>query len=131
MGKTLQYVKEFSFKPEHFCVGGSVAKYAKGGAVRDDVAQDKKLVAKAVHKHEKTMHKGKPLTQLKKGGPVLEKGTGERYASREEMVKHEAEETPRMQREEPVQRSVRKGVPVASREPLIAIVTPTTRSAKR
>jgi hypothetical protein len=131
MGKTLQYVKEFSFKPEHFCVGGSVAKYAKGGAVRDDVAQDKKLVAKAVHKHEKALHKGKPLTKLKNGGPAFEKATGERYPSREVMVKHEAEETPRMRREELVQRSVRKGVPVASREPLIAIVTPTTRSAKR
>lgn len=33
-----------------------------------DVAKDKSLVKKAVHKHEKTMHPGKPLTKLKKGG---------------------------------------------------------------
>lgn len=28
----------------------------------------KKEVAKAVHKHEKAMHPGKPLTKLAKGG---------------------------------------------------------------
>ena len=33
-----------------------------------DVAKDKSVVKKAVHKHEKTMHPGKPLTKLKKGG---------------------------------------------------------------
>jgi hypothetical protein len=33
-----------------------------------DKAKDKSVVKKAVHKHEKTMHPGKPLTKLKKGG---------------------------------------------------------------
>jgi len=33
-----------------------------------DLAQDKKMVAGAVHKHEKKMHPGKPMTKLKKGG---------------------------------------------------------------
>ena len=35
---------------------------------KKDLAQDKKMVAKAVHKHEKSMHPGKPMTKLKKGG---------------------------------------------------------------
>jgi hypothetical protein len=40
----------------------------KGGSVHSDVAMDKKVVSKAVHKHEAAMHPGKPLTKLKKGG---------------------------------------------------------------
>lgn len=40
----------------------------KGGAVHSDVAMDKKIVKKAVHKHEAAMHPGKPMTKLKKGG---------------------------------------------------------------
>ncbi len=40
----------------------------KGGSVHSDVAMDKKVVAKAVHKHEAAMHPGKPMTKLKKGG---------------------------------------------------------------
>ena len=35
---------------------------------KKDLAQDKKLIAGAVHKHEKSMHPGKPMTKLKKGG---------------------------------------------------------------
>ena len=34
----------------------------------NDVKQDKKMVTGAVHKHEKTMHPGKPMTKLAKGG---------------------------------------------------------------
>lgn len=37
---------------------------------KKDLAQDKKMIAGAVHKHEKAKHKGQPLTQLKKGGPT-------------------------------------------------------------
>jgi hypothetical protein len=33
-----------------------------------DAAKDKAVVKKAVHKHEKAMHPGKPLTKLAKGG---------------------------------------------------------------
>jgi hypothetical protein len=33
-----------------------------------DLKQDKKMSAGAVHKHEKRMHPGKPMTKLKKGG---------------------------------------------------------------
>ena len=35
---------------------------------KTDLKQDKKMVAGAVHKHEKTMHPGKPMTKLAKGG---------------------------------------------------------------
>ena len=37
---------------------------------KKDLAQDKKMVAGAVHKHERAKHKGQPLTKLKKGGPT-------------------------------------------------------------
>ena len=35
---------------------------------KSDLKQDKKMVAGAVHKHEKKLHPGKPMTKLKKGG---------------------------------------------------------------
>ena len=35
---------------------------------KKDLAQDKKMVASAVHKHEKSMHPGKTPTKLKAGG---------------------------------------------------------------
>ena len=35
---------------------------------KKDLAQDKKMIAAAVHKHEKARHKGQPMTKLKKGG---------------------------------------------------------------
>jgi len=35
---------------------------------KKDLAQDKKMVASAVHKHEAKMHPGKPMTKLAKGG---------------------------------------------------------------
>jgi len=33
-----------------------------------DLKQDKKMMAGAVHKHEKALHPGKPMTKLKAGG---------------------------------------------------------------
>jgi hypothetical protein len=61
-----------------------------------------------------------------KGGAVVEKATGESYPSRKAMVKHEREETPRMQREELVEKAsvrapARRSVPVAPQTPLIAL----------
>lgn len=35
---------------------------------KKDLKQDKKMVAGAVHKHEKTLHPGKPMTKLRAGG---------------------------------------------------------------
>ena len=43
---------------------------AKGGKVKSDMAQDKATVRKAVHKHERAMHPGKPLTKMRNGGKV-------------------------------------------------------------
>lgn len=37
---------------------------------KKDLKQDKKMIAGAVHKHEKKLHPGKPMTKLKKGGPT-------------------------------------------------------------
>ena len=89
------YVKEFSF-------GGKVTPAA------------------AVHKHEKALHPDKPMTKMAKGGKVMEKGM-----SRKAMMKHEKEETPRMQREEIMQKSSmrapRRSVPVAPMAPMIAM----------
>jgi hypothetical protein len=55
--------------------------YARGGhadvakdkamisaAMKKDMAQDKAMVKTAVHKHEKSMHKGEPLTKMTMGG---------------------------------------------------------------
>jgi hypothetical protein len=94
------YVKEFSF-------GGKVTPAA------------------AVHKHEKALHPDKPMTKMAKGGKVMEKATGETYPSRKAMMMHEKEETPRMQREEIMQKSSmrapRRSVPVAPMAPMIAM----------
>jgi hypothetical protein len=46
-----------------------MSEYKKGGKVKhSDVKMDKAMMKKAVHKHEKAMHPGKPLTKLKHGG---------------------------------------------------------------
>jgi hypothetical protein len=92
-------------------------KLAKGGAVHEDVAMDKKNMAKAVHKHEKALHKGEPLTKLAKGGKV---------ARVEAMDKREMAATPNMRREametrRKVEAPARRSVPVASKEPMLAM----------
>ena len=35
---------------------------------KKDLKQDKATAAKAVHKHERAMHKGQPMTKMAKGG---------------------------------------------------------------
>ena len=46
-----------------------MSEYAKGGKVKHaDVKMDKEMMKKVVHKHERAMHPGKPLTKLKHGG---------------------------------------------------------------
>jgi len=118
-----KYVKDFEFSEpagfsgssgkvmvKGYARGGKTAscggsRYKEGGEVnKTDIKQDKAVIKTAVHKHEKSMHKGEPLTKLKKGGSVVEKATGERYPSRKAMMKHEREETPTMQREEVMER---------------------------
>lgn len=99
-----KYVKDFEFGKEAGFTG-SAKGYAKGGKVCKD----------AVHAHERNMHPKEPLTPLKKGG-MFEKATGERYASKAAMVKHERKETPRMEREEVMQKTkqVRRGPAMAA-----------------
>jgi hypothetical protein len=131
-----KYVKDFEF-PEHAGFSGSSGKvmvkgYARGGKAmceggrykeggevgKSDIAQDKAMVRTAVHKHEKSMHPGEKMTKLKKGG-VVEKATGEKYASRKEMMKHEREESPRMQREE-----MMKSRSMVNRDPRVPLIAP-------
>jgi hypothetical protein len=47
-------------------VGRRMAKGGESGNA--DLKQDKALVKTAVHKHERAMHPGKPMTKLRKGG---------------------------------------------------------------
>jgi hypothetical protein len=65
-----KYVKEFEF-------GGSTNRYVKayyrGGKVEGsdaDLKQDKAMIGTAVHKHERALHPGKPMTKLATGGTV-------------------------------------------------------------
>ena len=46
----------------------------EGGMAHKDVKMDKKVVQKAVNKHESRLHKGQPMTKLAKGGGIESKG---------------------------------------------------------
>lgn len=126
MGKTLKYVKEFDFGPQKTYVQGysrgGKACYAEGG--KADIAQDKAMVKAAVHKHEKGMHPGKPLTKLAKGGMPEVRA----------MAKRESVSTPMMEKRAAMQResikapaaplaAIRRRMPVAPSEPLVAMKT--------
>jgi hypothetical protein len=92
-------------------------RYAEGGKVHSDAAMDKKAVKTAVHKHEKSMHKGEPLTKLARGGKV---------PKIEAMDKREMAVTPTMRRDammasRKVEAPARRSVPVAPREPMLAM----------
>jgi hypothetical protein len=49
-------------------VGDGKGKMAKGGMAHKDVKMDKKMMQKAVNKHEGRLHKGATMTKLAKGG---------------------------------------------------------------
>ncbi|CAB4130714.1 hypothetical protein UFOVP126_11 [uncultured Caudovirales phage] len=149
------YVKEFDFGTKKsdggavkYAMGGAV-KYAKGGSCDSGYAKGGKVQAPGFKgqtmiadksslgikgnknpgvKGSKPVAPNLPTMKLAKGGAVVEKATGEKYPSREAMVKHEKMETPRMQREELTERSQvkmpairRKMVPVAPSAPLVAM----------
>jgi len=111
MSKSLKYVTEFEFPSDKgytgscakepakaYAKGGSCSGYAKGGSCG---SSDKMMKAK--------------------GGKVVERATGEKYPSREAMVRHESLETPRMQRDEVVKRQVVKAPQNRKRgEPMIS-----------
>lgn len=69
MGKTLKYAKDFDF-PEEFGFSTSAGKIKVSGYCRGGKAKmaEGGEVKRAVHKHEKAMHPGKPLTNFAKGG---------------------------------------------------------------
>lgn len=75
MSKSLKYVSDFQFPSECGFTGSTgktmVKGYARGGHA--DVAKDKAMMKTAVHKHEKSMHKGEPLTKLAMGGAAKAK----------------------------------------------------------
>ena len=48
-------------------------KMAKGGMAHKDVKMDKKMMQKAVNKHEGRLHKGAAMTKLAKGGAAPSK----------------------------------------------------------
>jgi len=49
-------------------------KFAKGGDMKhEDVKMDKKMMQKAVNKHEGRLHKGATMTKLSKGGMAASK----------------------------------------------------------
>lgn len=54
------------------------AGYKAGGSVKNDEAEDKRLVRMGVHKHESALHPGEPKTKLKDGGAA----SGEKSRSR-------------------------------------------------
>ena len=50
-------------------------KFKEGGDMKHaDVKMDKKMMQKAVNKHEGRLHKGSPMTKLAKGGGIETKG---------------------------------------------------------
>ena len=65
--------------------------FKKGGSVegkKSDEAQDKKMIATMIHKHEKRDHPGKALTKFKGGGSVSKRADGiaQRGKTRGKMV---------------------------------------------
>jgi len=61
--------REVMERAEKYAPGLSLDMKAKGGVAKHkDVKMDKAMMSKAVHKHEKAMHPGKPLTKLRHGG---------------------------------------------------------------
>jgi hypothetical protein len=52
-------------------------KFSKGGDMKhEDVKMDKKMMQKAVNKHEGHLHKGQPMTKLAKGGTFRSSANG-------------------------------------------------------
>jgi len=66
-------------KGRKFSKGGDMKKMntggmAKGGMKHEDVKMDKKMMQKAVNKHEGRLHKGAAMTKLNMGGMAYAKG---------------------------------------------------------
>ena len=132
MGKTLKYVKEFDFSSAGKTVGlckGGPAKYANGGAVKAPgfapamVKSSGKLGVEGNKnpgiKGSKPVAPDLPTLKLAKGGQA-------KMPRMEAMDKREMAATPTMRREammtsRKVEAPARKMVPVAPREPMLAM----------
>lgn len=109
---------------------GGMVKKAEGGRVTDPIKNKtgtKKdpeygdyAIAKSAKSAKPPAPKPMPLKKAK-GGAVVEKGSGEVYKSKAAMKRHEAKESPAMERAEhrrgPATRG--KGVPVGKSSPMI------------
>ena len=62
-------------------------KMAKGGMAHEDVKMDKKMMQKAVNKHESRLHKGQPMTKFSKGGVTRADGCVTKGHTKGTMVK--------------------------------------------
>jgi hypothetical protein len=59
---------------KEFVTADKGKKFSKGGDMKhEDVKMDKKMMQKAVNKHEGRLHKGEPMTKLAKGGMAASK----------------------------------------------------------
>tara|TARA_R110002126_G_scaffold207560_1_gene354552 strand:- start:62 stop:376 length:315 start_codon:yes stop_codon:yes gene_type:complete len=57
-----------------FYAADGEGKMAKGGMAHSDAKMDKKMMQKAVNKHEGRLHKGASMTKLNMGGMAYSKG---------------------------------------------------------
>ena len=59
---------------KEFVTADKGKKFSKGGEMKhEDVKMDKKMMQKAVNKHEGRLHKGATMTKLSKGGMAASK----------------------------------------------------------
>lgn len=59
---------------KEFVTADKGKKFSKGGDMKhEDVKMDKKMMQKAVNKHEGRLHKGEAMTKLSKGGVAASK----------------------------------------------------------
>ena len=59
---------------KEFVTADKGKKFSKGGDMKhEDVKMDKKMMQKAVNKHEGRLHKGEAMTKLAKGGVAASK----------------------------------------------------------
>ena len=68
-------------------VGDGKGKMAKGGMAHKDVKMDKKMMQKAVNKHEGRLHKGESMTKFSKGGVTRADGCVTKGHTKGTMIK--------------------------------------------
>ena len=73
---------------KEFSAADKGRKFAKGGDMKhEDVKMDKKMMQKAVNKHESRLHKGQPMTKFAKGGVTRADGCVTKGHTKGPMVK--------------------------------------------